>query len=153
MPRVMALVLLVVIAIASSPTPAAAGGARVVIGFGAAPLPRVVVPPGRQVIINAPSRVVVAPPSQITVNAPSLIIVGPAPVWGPPAPLFVYQPRRCVVPGFWAYAWIPQTSTSDGWVDGQYSSDGLWVDGHWEMRVYTSGYYQPYWIPERWTYC
>ena len=151
MPQIMALVLLIVIAIASGPTPAAAGGARVVIGFGA--MPRVVVPPGSQLIINAPSRVFVAPGSQITVNAPSRIIVGPAPVWGYPAPLFVYQPRRCVVPGYWTYAWIPQTSTSDVWVDGQYSSDGLWVEGHWEPRVYASGSYQPYWIPERWTSC
>ena len=136
MPRVMALVLLVVIAIASGPTPAAAGGARVVISFGAAPPPRVVVPRGSQVIINAPSR----------------IIVGPGP-WRHPAPIYIYEPRRCVVPGYWAYAWIPQTSTADVWVDGQYSPDGLWVEGHWEPRVYTSGSYQPYWIPERWTSC
>lgn len=153
MPRVMALVLLLVVAIASGPGSADAGGAKIVVRFGPAPPPRVVVPPGSQVIINAPSRVFVAPPSQITVNAPSRIIVGPAPVWGHPAPFYVYQPRRCVVPGSWAYTWIPQTSTSDVWVDGQYSSDSLWVEGHWERRVYTSGSYQPYWIPERWTSC
>jgi hypothetical protein len=151
--RAVALVLLLLIAVTAGPAPADAGGTRVIISVGPlAPPPRVIVPPGSQVIINAPSRVFVAPPSQITVNAPSRIIVGPAPVWGP-APLYVYQPRRCVVPGSWAYTWIPQTSTTDVWVDGQYSSDSLWVEGHWAPRVYTSGYYQPYWIPERWTSC
>ena len=57
------------------------------------------------------------------------------------------------MPGAWTYAWVPQSYAHHVWVDGRYSSDGLWVAGHWEPRVYTSGYYQPYWIPERWTYC
>jgi len=62
-------------------------------------------------------------------------------------------PRRCLVPGSWAYAWVAQSYAYSAWVDGLYSAEGLWVEGYWEPRIYSSGYYQPYWIPERWHDC
>ena len=70
-----------------------------------------------------------------------------------PQPVYIVQPRRCLAPGYWTYPWVPQSYTDYVWVAGQYSSDALWVDGHWEPRVYAAGSYQPYWIPERWTDC
>jgi len=123
---------------------------------------RVTVGPSSQVVVNAPSRVVVAPPSQVVVNAPSRIVVAPPSrvivnarsriiVSTPPVlvfPVYVAQPRRCFVPGYWAYAWVPQSYQYGAWVDGQYSAEGLWLEGHWEPRTYSWGSYQPYWIPE-----
>jgi len=107
---------------------------------------RVTVGPSSQVVVNAPSRIVVAPPSRVIVNAPSRIIVSTPPVLV--FPVYVAQPRRCVVPGYWAYAWVPQSYQYGAWVDGQYSAEGLWLEGHWEPRTYSWGSYQPYWIPE-----
>ncbi len=154
MPTRMALVMVLVAAVAAGPAPAAAGDVRFSVGVGApAPRRQVFVPSGSQVTINAPSRVFVAPPSRITVNAPSRIFVGAPPVCCFPAPVYVYQPRRCVVPGYWAYTWLPQQYTDDVWVESHYDSDALWVAGHFEPRVQTGGYYLPYWIPERATDC
>jgi hypothetical protein len=70
-----------------------------------------------------------------------------------PAPVVVVSPRRCLEPGYWAYNWVPQTYVSSGWVPGYYDSNALWVEAHYESRTYTGGYYQPYWVPERWTSC
>src|SRR5215467_338908 len=64
-------------------------------------------------------------------------------------PVYIAAPPSCVVPGYWAYAWVPQSYASSVFVPGYYNSDALWVDGHYESRTYTSGYYQPYWVPER----
>ena len=64
-------------------------------------------------------------------------------------PVYVAAPPACVVPGYWAYAWVPQSYVSSAWVPGYYNSDALWVEGHYESRTYSSGYYQPYWVPER----
>ncbi|HKB24306.1 MAG TPA: hypothetical protein VKG64_04555 [Methylomirabilota bacterium] len=154
MPTRMALVMVLVAAVAAGPAPAAAGDVRISVGVGApAPRRQVFVPSGSQVTINAPSRVFVAPPSRITVNAPSRIFVGAPPVCCFPAPVYVYQPRRCVVPGYWAYTWLPQQYTDDVWVESHYDSDALWVAGHFEPRVQTGGYYLPYWVPERATDC
>ena len=63
-------------------------------------------------------------------------------------PVFVAAPS-CVVSGYWAYAWVPQSYVSNVWVPGSYNYDALWVEGHYEPRAYTWGYYQPYWVPER----
>ena len=128
-----------------------AGGAKAVPNGGAPFTQRVSVPPGSQVVVNAPSRVVVAPSSRVVVNAPSQIIVATPRVWV--FPVYVVQPRRCLVPGSWEYAWVPQSYAYNVWVDSEYSVEGLWVEGHWEPRVYSSGSYQPYWIPERWSDC
>lgn len=84
---------------------------------------------------------------------PPRVVVPRGPVHVLPGPVYVVRPQRCRVPGSWAHAWVPQSYSYNVWVDGQYSSDGLWVEGHWEPRVSTSGYYQPYRIPERWTDC
>ena len=62
--------------------------------------------------------------------------------------MYVAAPS-CVVPGFWAYAWVPQSYASSVWVPGYYDYDALWVEAHYESRTYTSGYYQPYWVPDR----
>lgn len=105
---------------------AEAGGTKVIIRFG------------------APSRHHQHPPRVVVPRGPVHVL---------PGPVYVVRPQRCRVPGSWAYAWVPQSYSYNVWVDGQYSSDGLWVAGDWEPRVYTSGSYQPYWIPERWTYC
>jgi hypothetical protein len=64
-------------------------------------------------------------------------------------PVYVAAPPSCVVPGYWAYAWVPQSAASTVWAPGYYNSDALWVEGHYESRTYTWGYYQPYWVPER----
>ena len=107
---------------------------------------RVTVGPSSQVVVNAPSRIVVAPPSRVIVNAPSRIIVSTPPVLV--FPVYVAQPRRCVVPGYWAYTWVPQSYTYSVWVDGQYLAEEVWIAGHWEPRTYSWDSYQPYWIPE-----
>jgi hypothetical protein len=112
---------------------------------------RVTVGSSSQVVVNAPSRIVVAPPSQVIVNAPSRIIVAPPRILT--FPVYVAEPRRCLVPGYWAYAWVPQSYAYSVWVDGQYSEEGLWIAGHWEPRIYASGYYAPYWTPESWRDC
>ena len=70
-----------------------------------------------------------------------------------PVPVYVMSPRRCVVPGYWAYAWVPQNYVTNTWVPGYYNSDALWVEAHYKPRAYTWGFYQPYWIPESWTHC
>jgi hypothetical protein len=63
-------------------------------------------------------------------------------------PVYVAAPS-CVVPGYWAYAWAPQSYVANVWVPGSYNYDALWVEAHYEPRAYTWGYYQPYWVPER----
>lgn len=70
-----------------------------------------------------------------------------------PQPIYVSAPRRCVAPGYWAYSWVPQNYVSNEWVAGYYNSDALWIEAHYQPRVYAWGYYQPYWVPERWTHC
>src|SRR5213596_1244262 len=127
--------------------PVEAGDVKIVVND-AAPfaLQRATIAPGSQVVVSSPSRVTVGPSSQVVVNAPSRIIVSTPPVLV--FPVYVAQPRRCFVPGYWAYAWVPQSYQYGAWVDGQYSAEGLWLEGHWEPRTYSWGSYQPYWIPE-----
>src|SRR5947199_424550 len=96
-------------------------------------------------------RATIAPGSQVVVSSPSRIIVSTPPVLV--FPVYVAQPRRCFVPGYWAYAWVPQSYQYGAWVDGQYSAEGLWLEGHWEPRTYSWGSYQPYWIPESSSAC
>ena len=123
----LALVLMTLV-MTGSPAPADAGGIKIIIGG-----PAFVHPPGHR--------------------RPARPVVGPQPIVVWPHPVYVVQPRRCLVPGSWAYAWGPQSYAYNVWVDSQYSSEALWVEGHWEPRVYTTGYYQPYWVPERWADC
>jgi hypothetical protein len=146
-----ALATFLVALVASGHAPVEAGGAKAVVNGGAPVTQRVFVAPGAQVVVNAPSRVVVAPSSRVVVNAPSQIIVATSSVWA--FPVYVAQPRRCLVPGSWEYAWVPQSYAYNVWIDSEYTVEGVWVEGHWEPRVYTTGYYQPYWSPERWGDC
>src|SRR5438093_13087912 len=69
-----------------------------------------------------------------------------------PVPVYVSSPR-CAVPGYWTYSWVPQNYVTSVWVPGYYNYDAVWVEGHYEPRAYTWGYYQPYWVPEGWTFC
>lgn len=121
--------------VAGGHAPVEAGGVKAVVNGSAPFTQRVFVAPGGQVVVNAPSQIIVATPR----------------VWA--FPVYVVQPRRCLVPGSWAYAWVPQNYAYNVWIDSEYSTEGLWMEGHWEPRVYSSGYYQPYWIPERWSDC
>src|SRR5262245_17735158 len=36
-------------------------------------------------------------------------------------PVYVAAPQTCVVPGYWAYAWVPQSYVSNVWVPGYYN--------------------------------
>ena len=67
-----------------------------------------------------------------------------------PLNVFVFAPyaapSSCYVPGYWTYQWVPQTYSSNVWMDGQWTPAGTWIDGHYEQRVYSSGYYQQIWI-------
>jgi len=97
-------------------------------------------------------------PSAEIHRAPANVIrhhaVGPRfPVVVVPQPVVVVSPRHCLEPGYWTYNWIPQTYVSNEWVAGYYDSNALWIEGHYAPRAYTWGYYQPYWVPERWGSC
>jgi hypothetical protein len=72
-----------------------------------------------------------------------------APVVVVAQPVYFAAPQRCVVQGYWAYAWVPQSYAENVWVPSYYNYDAVWVEGHYESRSYTGGYYQPYWVPER----
>jgi hypothetical protein len=69
-----------------------------------------------------------------------------------PAPQPVYYPvfvAPCVIPGYWSYRWVPFTTTENVWVPGSWAADGTWVDSRWEARPYSSGYYEPFYVPDR----
>jgi len=53
-------------------------------------------------------------------------------------------------PGYWAYAWVPQSQASNAWVPGYYDKDGVWVAGYFATQATQSGYYQPYWVSGYW---
>jgi hypothetical protein len=72
-----------------------------------------------------------------------------APVVVVPQPVYFAAPQRCMVQGYWAYSWVPQSYAENVWVPSYYNYDAVWVEGHYESRSYTGGYYQPYWVPER----
>jgi hypothetical protein len=63
-------------------------------------------------------------------------------------PVYLAAPPSCVVPGYWAYTWVPQSYVSSVWVPSHYNYDAVWVEGHYEARAYSWGYYQPYWVPD-----
>jgi hypothetical protein len=72
--------------------------------------------------------------------------IGPTFIYA--APTYGYaQPAECVADGYWAYQWVPMSSTVTDWIPGVWMADGTWMDGHYEQRTYSSGYYQPYWVP------
>jgi len=69
-----------------------------------------------------------------------------------PSPVYVV-PSRCLAAGYWNHAWVPQISSYSLWVDGAWSPDGYWIEGHYEQRLSSSGYWQPYWVEGRWGAC
>lgn len=62
-------------------------------------------------------------------------------------------PTRCWQPGYWTYQFVPQYYTYSAWVEGQWSADGRWIDGHYAPAQYSSGYYQPLWVDGYYTAC
>jgi hypothetical protein len=58
-------------------------------------------------------------------------------------------PSQCVTDGYWSYRWTPYTTTQTVWVHGSWAADGTWTDSRWESRPYTSGYYEPFWVPSQ----
>ncbi len=80
---------------------------------------------------------------------PNVIRRPAAPVVVIAQPVYFSAPQRCVVPGYWAYAWVPQSYAENVWVPPYYNYDAVWVEGHYESRSYTWGNYEPYWVPER----
>ena len=62
-----------------------------------------------------------------------------------PQTVFV-TPNRCWQPGYWTYQFVPQSYSYNTWVAGQWSPDGLWIDGYYAPSVYSTGYYQPLWV-------
>lgn len=73
------------------------------------------------------------------------IIVVPTPVY--------MVPSRCWAQGSRNYSWVPQTWSYSLWVPGALSPDGYWIEGHYEQRFSSSGYWQPYWVEGRWGAC
>ena len=69
-----------------------------------------------------------------------------------PTRVFV-APSPCWAQGYWNYAWVPQISSYNLWVPAAWSPDGYWIEGHYEQRLSSSGYWQPYWVEGRWGAC
>jgi|ERR1043166_5290913 hypothetical protein len=65
----------------------------------------------------------------------------------------VVSPGRCWQDGYWDYQWVPQPTPYDAWVPGQWSADGVWVQGHYEAAWYDGGAYQPFWVGGYWARC
>jgi hypothetical protein len=69
-------------------------------------------------------------------------------------PQAVYlAPYRCWQPGYWTYQFVPQSYAYNTWVDGQWSSDGQWIAGHYAPSYYNTGYYQPFWVAGYYSSC
>jgi hypothetical protein len=143
-----AAVLLLAVLAAGIPAVAGATGAKVTVNGGsddprlAYPDPRLAYPDPR-LQYSDPRQPKPDPRQQPNV------VPRPLPVIVITQPVYIAAPPSCVVPGYWTYAWVPQSYASSVWVPGYYNYDALWVDGHYESRTYASGYYQPYWVPER----
>jgi hypothetical protein len=69
-----------------------------------------------------------------------------------PQTVFV-TPSRCWQPGYWSYEWVPQTYTYSTWVEGRWSADGYWIEGHYAPAQYSTGYYQPLWVDGYYSSC
>ena len=84
--------------------------------------------------------VVVAP-----TPAPQVIVVQQPVYYGDT--IIAAAPIQCTTQGYWSYRWLPYAATQTLWVQGSWAADGTWTDSHWESRPYTSGYYEPFWVP------
>jgi hypothetical protein len=69
-----------------------------------------------------------------------------------PTPVYVV-PTRCWAPGYWSHSWVPQVASQYIWVPAGWSTDGLWIEGHYETRALNGGSWQPYWVEGRWGAC
>jgi hypothetical protein len=67
-----------------------------------------------------------------------------------PQPVYVAPSRSCFVPGYWTHQWVPQTAWQTVYMPGYWAADGTWVDSHYAQQPYTTGSYQPVWVPEQW---
>lgn len=68
-----------------------------------------------------------------------------------PTPVYVAPPSRsCLVPGYWTYQWVPQTTWQTVYVPGYWAADGTWVQSHYAQQPYATGAYQPVWVPDGW---
>lgn len=67
-----------------------------------------------------------------------------------PQPIYVVPSRSCLVPGYWTYQWVPQTTWHTVYVPGYWAADGSWVESHYAQQPYTTGAYHPLWVPEQW---
>jgi hypothetical protein len=143
-------------------SPAAAGGTKIVVGgtlpahtpfvsattplpahrpFGAAFAPGAAVVPDPDVPPRPRPRWPVLVTAPVVASQPVIIVNQPV--------YIVAAPRTCQSLGAWSYQWVPYTTTQTAWVQGSWAPDGQWIDSHWELQPYTSGYYQPYWVPDQ----
>lgn len=60
-----------------------------------------------------------------------------------PAPVVI---SPCCAAGYWAYQWVPTTSTTYVWVPGYVTESGVLVGGGYQPQVVSGGYYQQVWI-------
>jgi hypothetical protein len=65
----------------------------------------------------------------------------------------VVSPGRCWQDGYWDYQWVPESYAYNAFVPGQWSTEGFWIEGHYQQAWYEGGYYQPLWVPGYWTRC
>jgi hypothetical protein len=110
------------------------------------------------------------PPSQVTLPRHAFPVHPIRPPFGPPYggrvypypgyPYPSYGYGCCAysapsyetwVPGYWAYQFVPQGSSTSTWVPGYYDADGVWVAGYYSSQTVQGGYYQPYWVPGYWS--
>ena len=103
-----------------------------------APLPATVLPAPERRHHRQPIAVVGAPPATQVVVVQQPVIY---------TQTVAAEPTECVSPGYWAYRWVPYATTQNVWVQGSWAADGSWTDSHWEARPYSSGYYEPFWVP------
>ena len=67
-----------------------------------------------------------------------------------PQPIYVTPSQSCLVPGYWTYQWVPQTTWHTVYVPGYWAVDGAWVESYYAQQPYATGQYHPVWVPERW---
>ena len=67
-----------------------------------------------------------------------------------PQPVYVVPSRSCLVPGYWTYQWVPQTTWHTIYVPGYWTAEGAWIDSHYAQQPYVTGAYHPLWVAERW---
>jgi len=93
-------------------------------------------------------------PTIVAVPVPQVVVVQQTVYYPVYYPVTAYAaPSQCATQGAWSYRWIPYSTTQNVWVPGVWVADGTWVDSHWEARPYSSGYYEPYWVPDQTYVC